>query len=405
MNYRKQADNLAAIFSARFRKLGNEVAETVYKLLRTGVDPERAVAQAFLKHNVESWMLSTVTDSVVKSALYGYGVAPSFALLSNQGLTAKVLSMSYGGSAVEFSKRIHGTVNIVQQTVTETLRASIESGKGVQSLATQLFDGYGYGYKLDLPGVQMHKKLAALAMEEKKRVRTLTKLGVPTPRASTVTAKIGELEAYTDGMSKLNLRTSYKQLLTAIKGENEKAIAKSLYVAMQEKARSQVMMIAQTEMSHAYGKAFESRSVLDPDVAGIRYYTSAGHDIYDICDYHTSVDYGYGPGVYPLKSIPDYPFHPRCTCQMEEIFIGEIPEGSEIDAKKEDRGGKKFLNSLPTKKREALLGVAGNKEFKSGRDWKENLRNYKGHREAVTNLKPEDFKGESGIFERGRKKS
>lgn len=390
-DYRHFSDRLIAQFAVQYRRKAQAVARDVENYLRRGVDPVNAVGRAFDKHKIEAWMTDTVTDNVVKSALYGFGVRPSFALLSNEGLTSKLLELSYDGSAVGLSERIHQKVVQVKKTISDTLISTIRSGQTVRDMALELYDGYGYGQKIDMPGAEMHRQLRKLAEGERARIRALKKAGVTDVTPEPVLRRLRALETYTDNMSKKHLRTSYKQLLDTIRDQNDKAIKKALYVTVQEKARSQAMMVAQTETSRAYGSAFESRCVQDPEVVGMHFSLSPDRDIFDICDFHTSVNFGYGEGVYPLASVPEFPFHPRCTCRMEEVFRGELPEGATIDPVQEDRGATRYLKKLPEDKRRELMGVQGSTEFSAQGRWQGNLRSYHGHHEARQKLKTSDF--------------
>lgn len=390
-DYRRYSDKLIAQFSGRYRRRAKKVARDVQKYLGLGYDPTNAVGRAFDKHKIEAWMMDNVTDSVVKSALYGYGTRPTFALLANEGLTSKLLELSYDGSKTGLSERIHRNVTRAKKTITSTLKTAMQAGQTVRDLAQELFDGYGYGQRIDMPGAEVNRQLQKLAAAEKTRIRELKRAGVQGVTPEPILRKIRRLEAYTDDMSKTNLRTSYKQLIRSIEAQNAKALEKAVYVAVQEKARSQALMVAQTEISCAYGAAFESRAVQDPDVVGIGYSLSPSHDIFDICDFHTSADFGYGPGIYPLDSVPEFPFHPRCNCRMEEVFRGELPEDARIDPVREEQGATRYLNRLPKEKRRELMGVQGNSEFTDQGRWRNSLRQYRGHREAQAKLKTSDF--------------
>lgn len=109
------------------------------------------------------------------------------------------------------------------------------------------------------------------------------------------------------------------------------------------------------------------------------------------CDVHTNADFGLGKGIYPLKRLPDYPFHPRCKCRMVEVFVDEIPKGYKLTNDKVDKGVKKYVKELPKAKQREILGEAGAKRFDDSGEWKDSLRNFNGYRPAKANIKREEF--------------
>jgi hypothetical protein len=387
---RKKADALVAQFDRKYRDLAKRVANTAYVNFQNGMNEADAVRAAFKIHNVESWMLTNITNGVIRSAIYGYGYIPSFALLSNKGLTSKILANSYDGSAVEFSRRVHQNVEQAKKVVLQTVKRTMRAGQAVQDATLKLYEGYGYGQAIPLD-VDISKQLRTVAVKEVERIRELRRMGISVSKSGEISSGIRKAERIAKSMSRSNLKTSYSELVEAVKKSNEKAILNSLQTAMEEKARAHAMLIAQTEMSRAYGQAFESRSVHDPDVAGIKYSLSTGHVMFDICDVHTSVDFGLGKGVYPLNKLPPYPFHPRCMCRMIEVFTGEIPEDYKLTEKKVDKNMTAYLNDLSEKKQVALLGSEGAKQFTEDGKWQGNLRNWNGHRKAVATIASKAF--------------
>jgi hypothetical protein len=60
-------------------------------------------------------------------------------------------------------------------------------------------------------------------------------------------------------------------------------------------------------------------------VTGVRFKLSPSHPLPDICDAITGANLGYGMGVYPMESMPSYPFHPNCDCDISYVTI-DIPK-------------------------------------------------------------------------------
>lgn len=378
---RKAADDLIKSFSTQYKTIAAKVSDSIRSQLDSGVSLRKAVDIAFRKYNVEAWMLKTVSDGMVASTLIGMGLKPTAEAIASKTLTAQVMANSYSGSRYKLSVAVHQRVNAAKAVITETVKESIVLSDGVDKAAIKLFRGYRFGSRIGLEGTKVNGALNGLAQTEIERISALRRTGIPTPMSSATAKKIKSMQAYVNKMDKFPLRTSYNELLGAIKREKLGSIQKSLYVATQEKARSHAMMIAQSEMSNSYGVGFETAAVKDPDVAGIQYSLCTSHSIYDICDIHTSLDSGYGPGVYPLTTKPVYPFHPRCTCRMSNVFIDEIPVDAKISGKQLNKSMQDKLKSLPKSKREKVLGKEGKTE-----NWQSNLRNWQGHEAAKNSI-------------------
>ena len=391
MNRRKKLDDILRSFNARYRDLGEKVAAYALKLIDKGKDPAKAVHAAFVKYNVESFMLSNTIDLSVKAVCYGFGVEPTFAVLANKGLTEKAVSLTYSGSRVELSKNIHHRIRIAEKSVADTITFAIKQNIGIEKAALKLFEGYGYGQKIGLEGVKVNGVLKELAELEAERIKRFAVNGIPLSPDKATLNSIRSMQRYINRLKTIPLRTAYNELLAAVRKGNVDAISKAMYTAVQEKSRSHALMIAQTETSRAFGNAFESRCVYDEDVSGIKYSLNSAHKIYDICNLHTAADFGYGPGVYPLRSIPRYPFHPRCMCRMSEVFIDEVKPNVNLTDNDINNGVKKYLKGVPEGRRKDLMGIVGAEAFAETGSWEKSLRNWGGHKAVAPVIAKDDF--------------
>ena len=104
------------------------------------------------------------------------------------------------------------------------------------------------------------------------------------------------------------------------------------------------------------------------------YINADRHPKCDICDVYAHADlYGLGKGIFPKDKFPKLPAHPHCLCRIKPIVDGMIDMSKQKD--NVDKGGKAYIDTLPKREQERLLGVHGrnlvNKGFLS---WSEKAR-------------------------------
>lgn len=182
-----------------------------------------------------------------------------------------------------------------------------------------------------------------------------------------------------NGAPTARLKKSYQNLIKATDKHSVQALDKAMDRVITGKARYNSDRIARTEMAKAYAQGTYQEAATDPDVIGIRYDLSAGHVIFDICDFHTQTNqFNLGPGGYPLKQLPPYPFHPQCTCVQSMIYQGV--------AKNQNKGkAVDWIKKQSPKRRQELMGKNGSKQFnKNNSSWQKNVRNYDGYRTIET---------------------
>lgn len=380
-NTQKVLNTLNAQFKAEYRPLADKLIDKINAYLSTGIEPAQAVDLAFKELNVSKWLVDTTKKSIVKSVLaaMGYSQSKTFAILSNKGLTDKVLKASYSGNETVLSGNLYKKAREMKRTVTNTIKQSFADKKEIVETSRALFDGYGYGQKIDKQTIAGRiEKLAQARLNGEKLPDEINK-------------EVRKFKRYVNNLATPDLRVGYRNLLESIESGTAKAVQKQIWVAVQEKSRYQASVIAKTETAVAYGNAFESRAVLDPDVTAIKYTLSSQHKIFDICNVHTKVDVGYGQGVYPLNHLPKYPFHPNCTCLMSEVLRSKVPANTHVRDKDIQNGMDKALSKAGDNAQSLFTKEGYEKYKKSGKY--QTMSNYEGYHKAVSKVNPNVFEG------------
>ena len=106
----------------------------------------------------------------------------------------------------------------------------------------------------------------------------------------------------------------------------------------------------------------------------VNYINADRHPKCDICDVYAHADlHGLGKGIFPKDKFPKLPAHPHCLCRIKPIVVGKIDMSRQKD--NVDKGGKAYIDTLPKREQERVLGVHGrnlvNKGFLS---WSEKAR-------------------------------
>lgn len=348
----REVDKILTSFKRKYKRLADVVLLSITNYMEIGLTPDNAVARAFKDNQVEKWMLTTSLESIVTAAALGIGSKESPAvLMGKRGLIGKIMAQSYDESRSDFSARIHGTTTKMRKTITATIKAGLRDQKTIATLSTELYDGFGYGAKINHGEVRSKlEQIAQLRINGE-------------PLSDGLKLRLKQISKQIDKLQTVNLRIAYGDVIKSIESESKKAIEKSLYVAVQEKSRYQASRIARTETSRAYYNATLSKYVNDPDVSAVKVTLSTGHKIYDICDVYANADMGYGKGVYPLNSLPEYPLHPNCFCRLSPVFIDEVPEKEKFTKETQTKGVTEFLESQSPEQLVQLMGVDGYNAF------------------------------------------
>lgn len=382
-------NRLVKNFSVDFQDNAKPVINRVIALLAEGVPVDLAVETVMNDSRFFQKNAATMKEYVFQAAAVGYGINPKIVLEPAKfNVIEKLVSLPWAPDKFSLSERLHGTELSGSKKIVEVIKSSIKEGANVTKMARALYDGYGYGHETstaDLP--KYIEELLSAAKHHLKDTSAAT-MREYTMKLNEARANINNLAAK-DAPTQ-SLKAAYKQLLKTVEQLNEKAINNSVYVAIMEKSRYNAERIARTEIARAWGEGFFADTYEDADVMAYKWSLSSRHSQFDICDFHANANlYGLGPGIYPKKSMPVYPAHPHCTCQLSEVITGSNKNKARDNV---DKGGKKYLNSLTETQRDGLLTYKGNELFKQGKPWQDHLNNWQGHEDPNPRLTKGDFK-------------
>jgi len=159
-------------------------------------------------------------------------------------------------------------------------------------------------------------------------------------------------------------------------------------VAVEKKGRYVAQRIARTEMARTEHESWATAVVDETDAVGVRYSLSSGHNVDDICDVHTSIDLGFGVGVYPLTEAPEYPFHPNCFCNYERVYTKRgLERDTHISQKKIKESGDSVYKGWSKEKRQSVMGIAKEAEWSKGKDWRKLQNGFNGLGQDLTKLR------------------
>lgn len=82
------------------------------------------------------------------------------------------------------------------------------------------------------------------------------------------------------------------------------------------------MRLARTEITRAHGQAHVVAGAMNPFVAGDKWNLSPRHPRPDVCDIYARGGPN-GDGVYPTGTLPGYPAHPSCLCNLTYALISD----------------------------------------------------------------------------------
>ena len=189
-------------------------------------------------------------------------------------------------------------------------------------------------------------------------------------RAEKQVAKLG-----LNGSPNQALKTAYSQLLDAVVDGSEKALTRAVHTAVEEKSRYVAERIARTEAARAWADGFVERYMDNDRVVAFQWRLSSRHPHVDICDMYAEANlYGLGRGIYPKDATPRLPVHPHCLCHLAPVYASELKGRVPID--NFEAGGRAWLDSQSLKRRQEVLGVAGNRMYEQGDSWTNVAKNY-----------------------------
>lgn len=381
------ADNKNEIYAQldAFRaKLGSElekVTKRVQELIKSGMAVEDAVKTALDETKVMEKRDTLLIEAITEAAKAGGGTE------AGQKARDLILADAWAPDEMKLSERLHGASAEMRQAIVDSVTTSMRLNKGWLSTARDLYDGYNAGHITNQ--AELSKYLDDVAKLGRRVLandpEALKKYQAKVRQAIRLVDRLSQFDAPTKA-----LKTAYGDLLKETTLASEKAFAKAIKLAVEEKSRYIADRIARTEISRAWGVAVLNKYRADPDIIGFKWTLGARHRIFDICDFHAEIDsYGLGKGIYPKDVFPVRPAHPHCMCGITPIFAGQLNPDEGAESKQlqaaafdEDKA-RQYLGSLPDYERTQLLGVGGGKKYLNGEaDWQQVLRGWQPHEKA-----------------------
>ena len=328
--------------------------------MEKGMSQRQAVEKAYKLHPVMKVMQDELVPLLVTEAMDG-GAAD----VPKEELH-KAMLKGWAEDGLTLSQRTTKGGKAVVESVSKTIKKTMDECQSVYQLAKNIFDGYGKGGvipKQDIP--EFLDKLSDLAVAGKYEGNTFKRA---------MRAAERNVNKLTTG----GMKAAYRGVLAAVKAENEEKISKAITVAAEENTRYFAQRIARTEMARAYADGVFYKWMKDPDCVAFKWKLSSRHPCDDICDLYAHADlWGMGEGIFPKDSVPKLPVHPNCMCRLVPVMEGSLRLKSEEPKKMLESGGMKYIRTLTTMQRQSLLGVNGSKAVMSGKaKWMDVARGY-----------------------------
>lgn len=333
-------------------------------LILAGMDPKDAVKVAYHRYPVMRHLYKDLLDDLVGDFAKGYGKKQAAAKFEREAISA-AMKKSWTDDGVNLSERMYKNSKKVQAESAEVIGKAIKEGESAAKTAKKLFDGYGKG------GIIPEQDIPEFIQEVK---------DLPVPDWLDEEA-VAEWKAAIRHARKLieqgttpELRAAYSEVMDAIENGAKQNVSKAIDTAIQEKTRYTAERIVRTERARAYADGVMAKYLDDPDIVAFQWKLSDRHPKCDICDVYAHADlYGLGKGIFPKDKFPKLPAHPHCLCRIKPIVDGMIDMSRQKD--NVDKGGKAYIDTLPKREQERLLGVHGKKDVMSGKkEWHASAR-------------------------------
>ena len=347
--------------------------ERLYELLEGGKKVDVAVDQ-LRKEFPGLFTLPDVKSAMVEAAAYGYGIVPSMLTAAQLKSWEKALSESWNADGMKLSKRLHGTDTKMRNAIIDTIREQMKRNATWTASARALYDGYNADKVVrvqELPeylkavrrATQGSPEMLSAARKAVNNINRLAQKGAPTKA----------------------LKTAYADMVKAATLGTQEQLQKAIWVAIQEKSRYVADRIIRTETARAWADGFIAKIMDDDDVVAVRWKLSTRHPVFDICDMYARADmYKLGAGIYPKDKLPPLPAHPHCLCGMVEVFVGEVDLAKKKNNIRE--AGNEWLKGLSVVQRRRVLGIVGEAQWSTGKDWRKFMNGWQGLNEPSTRL-------------------
>ena len=228
---------------------------------------------------------------------------------------------------IELSDMLYKNSSLVGAQVYELLKEATYTRETASELAKSIYDGYG---------------------SEDDILDVIDNM----PNYLQDFLETGDMAEFFDKVGELKtepFRVANEELMDAIASLDEDAIQSALDTILYEKARYYAERIAKTEIQRSKALANAYQMITDPNIKLVKWELSSRHKIFDICDYHATLDVGYGPGIYPKGQHASIPLHPFCMCKV-------IPYYHKVKKKRISNPEKKAMEKFTPDQQRAVAG-------------------------------------------------
>lgn len=376
---------------------GALLVKAIRELMGKGLSVSSAVDAALKQRNYNEFVAKTITDSVYKMALVGYGIPLTIRVDAGaqKNIAKKLTNTPWSGDGMKLSARLHGNRETMRTAIISTIQTSINRQDTLNKLSMELYDGYKSGKRVIEPA-ELPKYLNQLHQAAKRVAAGRTPMKEFDKALAIAKGNMDKvIKRNKAGTPNANMMITYKNLVkeaeAIVKATgklNTEALDRAAWAAVQEKSRYHADRIARTESARAWFDGFILETQDDELVWGYRWVLSNRHKYvpFDQCDVCANMDIGYGKGVYPKNRVPSIPRHPHCMCSLEVVYFDEI----DTSARFNPDGARKYIDSLTDQQKEALFGVYGAKAYEQGGDWQKLLRGWGGFERPVSRLNTKD---------------
>ncbi len=321
-------------------RIGKQASVTIRAVNNLVLDGSREqIKQAFIDSGFSEGVERATLDGIIKGVTLG--LSSDMVTLKSRELTEGYFleRKTYG---TKLSEKLRKNTSNAITTTNNIVKKNLKRKTNWLKLADEISKS-----KAPIKG-NISKKIEALAGEE---LRVIRKYGTK-PDLKKINVQLRAAKRVADTISEKTpisrkLKAQYRRVIRAATSGNQELIKKELTKAIQRKMEYNSAMIARTELAEAHSLAFHRRINENPLIDGYKIILSSGHEIYDQCDFITTVDNGGGPGVYRKNDSPSTPIHTNCLCDYIPVVF---KEGEKVK-KYSKETAKKHLDNLPNKEK------------------------------------------------------
>lgn len=316
-----------------------KVRDESLKLFESGLGIEDAMDQAFKNTNYNHVTTINIRDAMVESTLSGYGMGTGIDIDPRDldVLNSTMEKRPWDPKGLSLSNLVTGSSEDVQEQISKTIRRSIDQARASTDIASDLYEGYGYGTKtingktIKGSGSDFKEYNLVQKQEINKSLQKLAEARINGERIPNLDEKIKRLRRTVESGRTAPLRASYSELLDAVESGGKTKVKQAYSTAIEEKTRYAANRIAITETERTLAMGTLSRTVDDDECVGYIFKLSVEHYIYDICNIIAKVNTGAGEGFYSKNNAPVLPIHPYGQSRLKPFYAIDPIEQSNAE--------------------------------------------------------------------------